>query len=87
MMSHNRYIREWPLAVAVLTLAGLVIGMSLVLEMLDRPVALITLLAGEAKATLARDTMYAVVMLVIKGRSRCPRRWMRWSAGSGLRSR
>ncbi len=40
----NDWAREWPLAVAVVTLAATLLGKSVVAEMLDQPVALIGLL-------------------------------------------
>ena len=114
----NDWAREWPLAVAVVTLAAMLLGKSVVAAMLDQPAALIGLLVlicgvilaaaiaivrhaeilahrlgepagtllltlaitglevamvgfvmstGEEKPTLARDTMFAVVMLVLNG--------------------
>ena len=116
--SHHRWWREWPLALAVLTLTLALLGKSEITIALDQPVKLIALLAvicgvilaaavaivrhadvlahrlgepagtllltlaitglevamvtfvmstGTAKPTLARDTMFAVVMLVLNG--------------------
>ncbi|MBS0197613.1 MAG: calcium:proton antiporter [Planctomycetes bacterium] len=116
--SSNLWVREWPLALAVLTLAGSLLAKQAIAGMLQHPVALVLLLAtlcgviltaavaivrhadvlahrlgepagtllltlaitglevamvgfvmstGDEKPTLARDTMFAVVMLVLNG--------------------
>jgi Ca2+:H+ antiporter len=114
----NDWAAEWPLALSVVALAGMLLGKSVVAEMLDQTALLIGLLVlicavilaaaiaivrhaetlahrlgepagtllltmaitglevamvgfvmstGEEKPTLARDTMYAVVMLIFNG--------------------
>ncbi len=116
---HRRqWAREWPLAVAVVTLVAALLGKSFIAAMLANPIALVAMLAvlfvvilgaavaivrhadilahrlgepagtllltlavtglevamvgfvmstGEEKPTLARDTMFAVIMLVLNG--------------------
>ncbi len=116
--SRSSWLREWPLALAVVTLAAVLLGKPIIAGALNQPVALVLLLAilcgvilaaaiaivrhadvlahrlgepagtllltlavtglevamvgfvmstGDEKPTLARDTMFAVVMLVMNG--------------------
>jgi Ca2+:H+ antiporter len=117
-MRRSDWAREWPLALALVTLAALFLGKSIIAKLLDQPAALIGLLVvtcgvilaaaiaivrhaeilahrlgepagtllltlavtglevamvgfvmstGEEKPTLPRDTMFAVMMLVLNG--------------------